>query len=235
MYWVKLHKYEVPAGLYRSPTPQCNGVGISSISSRRWLSYKKSLGSTKLEKSPKPRKKGRKNLNKLKPLAAKDQKVAKEAKQRETAQLKARARADNCDMFILPDVDLNVLKARPKNTDELKSLAAQRIAEMGDQLEDARSAIFKDKNGITLACVFAHRIPGAQKMHGLSYPGPEGRTIMDVLGTHDEAFSEDARRHLQSDITTERHGRLRFTSAACLKVAYPEYHAKYTKAFKAGV
>ncbi|KAJ7878131.1 hypothetical protein B0H14DRAFT_2711846 [Mycena olivaceomarginata] len=58
---------------------------------------------------------------------------------------------------------------------------------MGDQLEDARSAIFKDKNGITLACVFAHRIPGVQKMHGVSYPGPEGRTLMDVLGTHDEA------------------------------------------------
>ncbi|KAJ7803931.1 hypothetical protein B0H14DRAFT_3154244 [Mycena olivaceomarginata] len=138
----------------------------------------KFLGPTKLEKSPKPRKNGRKNLNRLKPTPPKDQKAAKEAKQRlkdsrvpkpslttltplnincnfqQAAQLKARTWADNCDMCILRDVDVNVLKARPKNTDELKSLAAQRIADMRDQLEDARSAIFKDKNGITLACVF---------------------------------------------------------------------------------
>ncbi|KAJ7787625.1 hypothetical protein B0H14DRAFT_3579500 [Mycena olivaceomarginata] len=150
-------------------------------------SLTKFLAPTKLEKSPKPRKKGQKNLNKLKPTPPKDQKAAKEAKQRlidsrvpkpslttltplninqnfqETAQLKARTWADNCDMFILQDVDVNILRARPKNTDELKSLAAQRIADMGDQLEDARSAIFKDKNGRTLLT----RIPGVQKMHGV--------------------------------------------------------------------
>ncbi|KAJ7933642.1 hypothetical protein B0H13DRAFT_1855888 [Mycena leptocephala] len=205
-------------------------------------------------------------------------------------------------MFILQDVDVNVLKARPKNTDELKSLAAQRIADMGDQLEDARSTIFKDKNGITLVCVFAYRIPGVQKMHGkvilervvlkriLTGPsnqansgGDSGASFCsttitperDVRHNEDDKYmvyipdgstsekSERARvTHLVQCWTMQGHPQGPFMPSSdyfrcqaalavryyyratrevaiylsCMfEVAYPEYHAKYTTAFKAGV
>ncbi|KAJ7712559.1 hypothetical protein B0H14DRAFT_2645197 [Mycena olivaceomarginata] len=234
-------------------------------------SLTKFLAPTKLEKSPKPRKKGQKNLNKLKPTPPKDQKAAKEAKQRETAQLKARTWADNCDMFILQDVDVNILRARPKNTDELKSLAAQRIADMGDQLEDARSAIFKDKNGITLLLLTAfpvfrkcmgsaildllikRTLEATQALHSVLQPITPERDVRHneddkyMVYIPDGSTSEKSERagvtHLVQCWTMQGHPSYYYRATrevaiylSCMfEVAYPEYHAKYTKAFKAGV
>ncbi|KAJ7788756.1 hypothetical protein B0H14DRAFT_3892267 [Mycena olivaceomarginata] len=70
------------------------------------------------------------------------------------------------------------------NTEELKSQAAERITAMENKPGDATSAVFKDKNGVTLACVFARRSLNAMKIHG-AYPGTVGRTL--------EHFSESAR------------------------------------------
>ncbi|KAJ7864114.1 hypothetical protein B0H14DRAFT_2574554 [Mycena olivaceomarginata] len=211
------------------------------------------------------------------------------------ARSKALSWAFNTDVFILP-IDINDLKNRPKNTEELKSQAAERITAMENKPGDATSAVFKDKNGVTLACVFSRRSLNAMKIHG-AYPGTVGRTL--------EHFSESARnednydglnenvgsnadpsfrctthhsgerdvRHndekymvyIPSGNTPEKSERAGVThlvhcwtmqghSAAlavkhyyratqevaiylsCMfEVAYPEYHAKYTAAFKAGV
>jgi hypothetical protein len=72
----------------------------------------------------------------------------------EYCRAKAHTWATNADTFVL-SVDISDLKARPKNTEELKSSAAHHIRSMETQPEDARYAIYKDKNGITLACVLA--------------------------------------------------------------------------------
>ncbi|KAJ7829073.1 hypothetical protein B0H14DRAFT_3144079 [Mycena olivaceomarginata] len=45
---------------------------------------------------------------------------------------------------------------------------------------DATSAVFKDKNGVTLACVFARRSLNAMKIHG-AYPGTVGRTWWNIF------------------------------------------------------
>jgi hypothetical protein len=81
----------------------------------------------------------------------------------EYCRAKAHTWATNADTFLL-SVDINDLKARPKNTEDLKSSAAQRIRSMETQPEDARSAIYKDKNGISLACVLAWRVPECPKL-----------------------------------------------------------------------
>ncbi|KAJ7814338.1 hypothetical protein B0H14DRAFT_3747792, partial [Mycena olivaceomarginata] len=99
------------------------------------------------------------------------------------ARSKALSWAFNTDVFILP-IDINDLKNRPKNTEELKSQAAERITAMENKPGDATSAVFKDKNGVTLVCVFARRSLNAMKIHG-AYPGTVGRTL--------EHFSESAR------------------------------------------
>lgn len=85
------------------------------------------------------------------------------------ARLKAQEWVQNCDMFILP-VDINDLKDRPKNTEELKCRAAQGIRAMEDIPGDAASGIFKDKNGVTLACVFARRSSNVTKISGVRPP-----------------------------------------------------------------
>ncbi|KAJ7790590.1 hypothetical protein B0H14DRAFT_2939020 [Mycena olivaceomarginata] len=74
--------------------------------------------------------------------------------------------------------DMKLAKARPdqKNTEDLKSSAAQRIRSMETQPEDARSAIYKDKNGITLACVLAWRVPECPKLTGVG--------LTDVIGSN---------------------------------------------------
>jgi hypothetical protein len=82
------------------------------------------------------------------------------------ARSKALSWAFNTDVFILP-IDINDLKNRPKNTEELKSQAAERITAMENKPGDATSAVFKDKNGVTLACVFARRSLNAMKIHGV--------------------------------------------------------------------
>ncbi|KAJ7856159.1 hypothetical protein B0H13DRAFT_1902762, partial [Mycena leptocephala] len=105
------------------------------------------------------------------------------------ARPKALRWALNTDNFILP-IDINDLKNRPKNTEELKSRAAQSIKAMENQPEDAASAVFKDKNGITLACVFSRRSPNATKIHG-AYLGTLGRTL--------EHFSTTARNEENCD------------------------------------
>ncbi|KAJ7815114.1 hypothetical protein B0H14DRAFT_2603730 [Mycena olivaceomarginata] len=234
------------------------------------------------------------------------------------ARSKALRWALNTDTFIL-SIDINDLKNRPKNTEELKSRAAQSIKAMENQPEDAASAVFKDKNGITLACVFARRSPNATKIHG-AYPGTLGRTLEHFWGTprneedydglnarfsllisvsgtlnkenigshtdpsfhrdvrHDEdekymvytpsgSTSEKSERagvtHLVHCWTMQGHSKGPFMPSSdffrgcqaalavkhyyratrevaiylgCMfEVAFPEYHAKYTKAFKAGV
>ncbi|KAJ7933130.1 hypothetical protein B0H13DRAFT_1856420 [Mycena leptocephala] len=91
------------------------------------------------------------------------------------ARLKALRWALNTDTFILP-IDINDLKNRPKNTEELKSRAARSIIAMKNDPEDATSAVFKDTNGVTLACVFAQRSLNLKKVHG-PYPGTMGRKL----------------------------------------------------------
>lgn len=91
-------------------------------------------------------------------------------------QAKAHTWVTKADTFIL-SVDINDLKARPKNTEELKLSAAQHIKAMEAQPEDARSAIFKDKNGITLACVLAWRVPGCPKLTDVSTNMPSYNNI----------------------------------------------------------
>ncbi|KAJ7877044.1 hypothetical protein B0H14DRAFT_3130256 [Mycena olivaceomarginata] len=78
----------------------------------------------------------------------------------EYCRAKAHTWVTNADTFLL-SVDIN---DRPKNTEDLKSSAAHSIRSMETQPEDARSAIYKDKNGITLACVLAWRVPGCPKL-----------------------------------------------------------------------
>ncbi|KAJ7787317.1 hypothetical protein B0H14DRAFT_3580541 [Mycena olivaceomarginata] len=101
----------------------------------------------------------------------------------EYCRAKAHTWVTNADTFLL-SVDINDLKARPKNTEDLKSSAAQRIRSMETQPDDARSAIYKDKNGITLACVLAWRVPGCPKLTDTDYPGAQGRTLTDVIGSN---------------------------------------------------
>ncbi|KAJ7856183.1 hypothetical protein B0H13DRAFT_2357509 [Mycena leptocephala] len=91
------------------------------------------------------------------------------------ARMKALKWAMNADVFILA-FDIDDLKSRPKNTEELKSIAAQRISAMENEPDDATSAVIKDRNGVTLACVFAHRSANVTKIHG-PYPGTQGRTL----------------------------------------------------------
>ncbi|KAJ7849551.1 hypothetical protein B0H14DRAFT_2765427 [Mycena olivaceomarginata] len=101
----------------------------------------------------------------------------------EYCRVKAHTWVTNADTFLL-SVDINDLKARPKNTEDLKSSAAQRIRSMEIQPEDARSAICKDKNGITLACVLAWRVPECAKLTDTDYSGAQGRTLNDVIGSN---------------------------------------------------
>ncbi|KAJ7928728.1 hypothetical protein B0H13DRAFT_2311354 [Mycena leptocephala] len=91
------------------------------------------------------------------------------------ARMKALKWAMNADVFILA-FDIDDLKSRPKNTEELKSIAAQRISAMENEPDDATSAVIQDRNGVTLACVFAHRSANVTKIHG-PYPGTQGRTL----------------------------------------------------------
>ena len=85
------------------------------------------------------------------------------------ARMKALQWAMNADVFIL-DLDIDDLKNRPKNTEELKAIAAQRIAAMENEPDDATSAVIKDRNGVTLACVFARRSANVTKIHGVRRP-----------------------------------------------------------------
>ncbi|KAJ7442817.1 hypothetical protein B0H11DRAFT_2347618 [Mycena galericulata] len=156
------------------------------------------------------------------------------------ARSKALRWALNTDVFLLP-IDINDLKNRPKNTEELKSQAAERITAMENEPEDATSAVFKDKNGVMLACVFARRSLNVMKIHG-AYPGTVGRTLGH--------FSESARNEDNYDGLNESLIRrtweatqtlhsvvqpitpqtdVRHNDENCMfEVAYPEYHAKYT-------
>ncbi|KAJ7934537.1 hypothetical protein B0H13DRAFT_1855134 [Mycena leptocephala] len=93
---------------------------------------------------------------------------------------KARKWAEEADTFILP-VNIEDLQARPKNTEELKLLASKDILAMESEPEDARSATFKDINGITLACVPAWRDPGCPKLQDADYSGAHGRTLAEVM------------------------------------------------------
>ncbi|KAJ7939932.1 hypothetical protein B0H13DRAFT_1850132 [Mycena leptocephala] len=86
----------------------------------------------------------------------------------------------NADVFILA-LDIDDLKNRPKNTEEPKSIAAQRIAAMENEPDDATSAVIKDRNGVTLACVFARKSANVTKIHG-PYPGTEGRSLAQFSG-----------------------------------------------------
>ncbi|KAJ7937679.1 hypothetical protein B0H13DRAFT_1852316 [Mycena leptocephala] len=95
-------------------------------------------------------------------------------KELEYCRAKAHTWVTNADTFLL-SVDKNDLKARPKNTEDLKSSAAHSIRSMETQPEDARSAIYKDKNGITLACVLAWRVPGCPKLTDVEN-GPAAQT-----------------------------------------------------------
>ncbi|KAJ7896887.1 hypothetical protein B0H13DRAFT_1884858 [Mycena leptocephala] len=81
------------------------------------------------------------------------------------AQMKALKWAMNADVFILA-LDIDDLKDQPKNTEELKSIAAQRIAAMENEPDDATSAVIKDRNGVTLACVFARKSANVTKIRG---------------------------------------------------------------------
>ncbi|KAJ7933561.1 hypothetical protein B0H13DRAFT_1856063 [Mycena leptocephala] len=90
------------------------------------------------------------------------------------AQMKALKWAMNADVFILA-LDIDDLKNRPKNTEELKSIAARRIAAMENEPDDATSAVIKDRNGVTLACVFARKSANVTKIHG-------GRTLAQFSG-----------------------------------------------------
>ncbi|KAJ7843857.1 hypothetical protein B0H13DRAFT_1909198 [Mycena leptocephala] len=103
------------------------------------------------------------------------------------ARSKALSWALNTDVFILP-IDINDLKNRPKKTEELKSQAAERITAMENEPEDATSAIFKDKNGVTLACVSARRSLDKMKIHG--WGGGGGYYTREVHNMNNE-FTKD--------------------------------------------
>ncbi|KAJ7818454.1 hypothetical protein B0H13DRAFT_1922235 [Mycena leptocephala] len=203
------------------------------------------------------------------------------------ARSKALSWALNTDVFLL-SIDINDLKNRPKNTEELKSQAAERITAMENEPEDATSAVFKDKNGVTLACVFARRPLNVMKIHGESLirrTWEATQTLHSVVqpitperdvrhndekymvyipsGNAPEKSERAGVTHLVHCWTMQGHSKGPFMPSSdffrgcqaalavrhyyratrevaiylsCMfEVAYPEYYAKYTPAFKAGV